>query len=363
MTKKTKWGIYIGIAVLLIGGGMYTCMPKVNKSLSDAPSVETKKSGKDRRRGPLSVDVVVVEPQLLRDEIVISGTLLPDEAVNLSFESSGRITHIYFEEGAYVEAGQLLAQINDAPLQAKLRRLQAQLPLARNRVERQGTLLKRDAVSREAYEQATTELATLEAEIETVQAEIRQTQLRAPFAGIVGLRQVSPGAYASPSTVVAQITRTKPLKVEFAVPERYAAEVKEGTNLDFTMEGAVTPHTARVYAREAAIDVATRTLSLRARTANADGTLLPGRYVSITLHKAEKPHALAVPSEAIVPEMGKDKVFLARGGRATAVEIKAGLRTASHVEVLSGIERGDTVITSGTLQLREGMEIIPENGI
>lgn len=365
MTKKVKWGIYVGIAVALVAGGLYTCVPKTNSELADAPGMAQtggkNKNGKGGDRAPLHVDAVVVTPQTLKDEIVISGSLLPDEVVNLAFEASGRITHIHFKEGTHVAAGQLLAQINDAPLQAQLKKIDAQLPLARNRVERQAKLLERDAVSRETYEQATTQLSTLMAEREAVTAQIRQTQLRAPFAGVVGLRQVSVGAYASPSTVVVQLTKTRPLKVQFAVPERYAGQVTDGTRLDFTLEGVSGTHQATVYAREATIDDATRTLSLRALTPNAAGTLTPGRYVSIKLHKAEKANALTIPTEAIVPEMGKDKVFLYRGGKAVSVEVKTGLRTESRVEAVSGLERGDTVITSGTLQLREGLKVVLDN--
>lgn len=144
---------------------------------------------------------------------------MPDEEVDLSFETSGKIIDINFTEGSFVTKGQLLAKVNDSQLQAQLDRLKAQMPLAEDRVFRQNALLQRDAVSKEAYEQVKTELATLHADIENIKANIDMTELRAPFDGVIGLRQVSVGAYASPTTVIAKLTKITPLKVEFAVPE------------------------------------------------------------------------------------------------------------------------------------------------
>ena len=213
MNKKTKWGIFIGIGALLIAGGIYTSMPKENEELSSANKVMANQS---RGRRALNVNAIIIKPQLLKEEIPITGITLPDEEVDLSFESSGKITEINFEEGTYVKKGQLLAKVNDRPLRAQLQRLVSQLKLAEDRVFRQNALLERDAVSKEAYEQVKTELATLNADIDLVEANIQQTELRAPFDGIIGLRQVSVGQFASPSTIVAKLTKVSPLKIEFA---------------------------------------------------------------------------------------------------------------------------------------------------
>ena len=254
-----------------------------------------------------------------------------------------------------------MAKVNDKPLQAQLKRLMAQLKLAEDRVYRQNALLERDAVSKEAYEKVKTELATLNADIDLVKANILQTELRAPFDGIIGLRQISVGTYASPSTIVAKLTKISPLKVEFAVPERYANDVKSGANLDFSLEGVLNPYQAKVYARESKIDPTTHTLTIRALYPNSENTVLPGRYASIRLKKQEIEDALAIPSEAIVPEMGKDKVFLYKAGKAQPVEIKTGLRTESQVQVVDGLQSGDTIIVSGTLQLRTGLPVTLDN--
>ena len=357
MNKKLKGGLIVVIGAGLIGWGIYSQMPKPNEELAEADKVmKTDVPGKK----VLNINATIVRPQVLVDEIPIIGSLLPDEEVNLSFETSGKIIEINFEEGTHVQKGQLLAKVNDRPLQAQLQRLVAQLKLAEDRVFRQDALLKRDAVSKEAYEQVKTDLATLNADIESVKAQIEQTELRAPFDGIIGLRQVSVGTYASPSTIVAKLTKISPLKVEFSVPESYAKDVQVGTVLHFTLTGSLNKYEAKVYARESSLDPETRSLTIRALYPNPSG-IMPGRFASITLRKQEFENALAIPSEAIVPEMGKDKVFLYKGGKAQPVDITTGIRTEALVQVVAGVNEGDTIITSGTQQLRTGMAVTIDN--
>lgn len=321
--------------------------------MNDAPKEAKSKQGK-----ALNVRAVVMNNQELTDGIFVSGSLVPDEEVNLSFESSGKITDIFFKEGSHVEKGELLAKINDAPLQADLRKKQAQVKLMQDRLFRAKALLEKEAVSKEAFQEAEANLAALEAEIEGVQAQIEQTELRAPFSGIIGLRQVSVGAYATNTTEVATLTKTSPLKVEFNVPERYAGMLPEGAELTFTAEGDLTTRHAKVYASDSRVDPETRTFAIRAIYPNADGKLIPGRYVNVNLITQRFEETLAVPSEAIVSEMGIDKVFVCKNGKAQPVEITKGLRTDAMVQVLRGLVPGDTVITSGTMQLRSGQNVI-----
>lgn len=357
MKKPIKWGLIALGIISLIGAGMWYQQPKVNTELADhAPAAPGGKGGGPGKK-PLNVNARILRPQLLTDEYVTTGLILPDEEVQLSFETSGKVVEITFTEGTAVRRGQLLAKVNDKPLQAQLKRLEAQLDLARNRVYRQEQLLKKDAASQEAYEEAKTSLATLEAEIEGVKVNIGLTELRAPFDGVIGLRQVSVGAYATPSTVVARLTKVSPLKVEFSVPERYASQIRRGVNMDFTVVGHQSAFHAQVYAVESSIDRDQHVFTARGLYANANRQLLPGQYASILLRKEEIPDALVIPSEAIVPEMGVDKVFCYRAGKAMPVEITAGIRTAGEVQVVAGLSAGDTIITSGTLQLRMGLPV------
>ena len=352
MNKITKYSI-VGIIVAGCADLAYNAfMPKENDELNQAP-----KSAGGRQGKTLNVRAVVVEQQLLTDGLSMSGSLVPDEEVSLSFETSGKITDIFFKEGSMVEKGQLLAKINDAPLQAELRRKEAQLRLMQDRVFRAKALLEKEAVSKEAFQEAEANLSALRAEIDGVKAEIAQTELRAPFSGVIGLRQVSVGAFATTQTAVAMLTKRSPLKVEFSVPERYAGTLPDGASLEFTVEGDLTPRQAKVYASDSRVDENTRTFTVRALYDNPGGKLVPGRYANVRLTTREYAQALAVPSEAIVSEMGIDKVYLCRGGKAEPVEITKGLRTDAQVQVLRGLNVGDTVITSGTMQLRAGQAV------
>lgn len=352
MNKRMKWGIVGVVVVVLVGMAINAFIPRENSELADVKPEKSKKSK------VLNVVAQVIKTETLTDGLSVSGRLLPDEEVDLSFETSGQITQINFVEGTWVNKGQLLAKVNDAPLRAQLRKLEAQLKLANNRVYRQHVLLEKEAVSQEALEQVKTDLATLKAEIDMVKANIAQTEMKAPFDGIIGLRKVSVGTYASPTTVVATLTKTKPLKIEFSVPERYASEIKNGNNLSFTVEGNLKPISAKVYATDSKVDLATHTFTVRAIYPNADGKLLPGRFANIELSSREITNALAVPSEAIVSEMGVDKVYLYKQGVAEPTPIVKGLRTETKVQVLKGLAPGDTIITTGTMQLRTGQKVV-----
>ena len=352
MNKKLKWGL-VALLIAGVGGfGFYQLMPKENQELSEVDAMP-----KAPKKKSLDVYARIIEPQLLTDEIPIIGRLVPDEEVQLSFETSGKITGIFFNEGSHVKKGTLLAKVNDAQLQAQLARLEAQVPLAQERVYRQSTLLQRDAVSKEALEIVKTELATLNADIEKTKAQIEQTELRAPFDGVIGLRQVSVGSFASSATVVAKLTSVTPIKVEFSVPERYASEVKKGTNLEFNVDGKLDAFKAQVYATEASLDAETHTLLVRALYPNKDGELLSGQYAGIRLKQKEIADAIAVPAEAIVPEMGKSKIFVYRNGKAEPVDVVTGIRTDAEIQIVRGLEVGDTILTSGTLQLRKGSPV------
>ncbi|MCD8186080.1 MAG: efflux RND transporter periplasmic adaptor subunit [Rikenellaceae bacterium] len=338
--------VFIGIALL------YNFFSKRAAEEALEPQAPT------RSQTSLHVNAEIVRQQMMTDGIFTVANLLPDEEVELSFETSGKIVGIYFQEGALVKKGDLLAKINDAPLQAQLARYQAQVKLAEARVFRQSTLLEKDAVSQETYEQATTELATLNADIDLMHANIAQTELRAPFDGVIGLRNVSEGAYASPSTVIAKLTKIDPLKLEFDLPERYAMEVGPGTQLSFTVDGFLQSFHATVYATDASVSIDTRGFLAKAAFPNPNGMLRPGYFAHVELRRLQIPDAISVPAEALVKEMGVDKVYLFEDGKAQPRTVETVIRTDARVQVIEGLQPGDTVLTSGTLQLRTGMNVV-----
>ncbi|MDR2496318.1 MAG: efflux RND transporter periplasmic adaptor subunit [Tannerellaceae bacterium] len=363
MRKKMRWGIIAVIVLFIIGMIAYPSIRKLFGSDDEATGAPGP-SDSPYRRPALNINAEILRPQELTDKIITIGTAIPDEEVDLSFETSGKIVGIYFKEGTHVKQGDLLAKINDRPMQAQLKKLEAEVPLARDRVYRQRALLEKDAVSREAFEQVTTDYEKLMADIELVKANILLTELRAPFDGIIGLRSVSEGAYATPATQIVKLTKVSPIKIEFSVNESHAADISEGTPIIFRLENSergMREYGAKVYAVESKMDLATRTMRVRATYPNEREEVQPGRYVSVEVSKHEIKNALTVPSEAIIPEMGRNIVYLYGAGEAKYTEIITGLRTESRVQVLGGLSEGDTLITTGVMQLRSGMKVTIDN--
>lgn len=360
MNKKTRNSLIIIIVLFIIGMALY---PKIkayiNAEEESSSSPATTGQGTGRNR-PLNVNAIILKHENLDDIVRGTGRLLPDEEVDLSFETSGKITEIFFKEGTNVKKGQLLAKVNDKPLQAELKKLEAQVPLAQDRVFRQKSLLAKDAVSQEAYESVNTELDKLMADIELVKARIAQTELRAPFDGVIGLRQVSEGTYASPTTIIAKLTKITPLKIEFSIPERQADAIKVGTTLNFTLDNDMNEYKAQaqVYALESNLDVNTYTMGMRALYSNPGGRLRPGRSVKIEIKLREIKNTIVVPSISILAEMGRDIAYVYKDGKAHQVALKKGMRTASSIQIIDGLSVGDTLLVTGVMQLRDGLPVV-----
>ncbi len=313
------------------------------------------------QRRVLNVQAEVLAPKYLAEQINSTGTLLPDEDVDLSFETSGKIVNIYFKEGTLVRKGDLLAKLNDRPLQAQLLRVKAQRQLAEDREFRQRTLLSRDAISQESYDQVVTELQTLDADIQLLEARIAETELRAPFDGMVGLRYMSEGSFASPNSRIARLIKTTPLKLEFSIPERYSGEITQGFPVDFSVDGMAETFRATVYAVAPKVDESTRTIVVRALYPNKNQELNPGRFATLVLQLSETHDAIAIPTESLIPEMDGDRVFVYRDGQAHSILVRTGLRTEANIQIVEGLQFGDTVLTTGVMQLRQGMPVEIEN--
>lgn len=342
-------------SVMVVGLIFY---PKL-KPLFDKETAPPTRGGPGPRGGgqPLPASGFLIEPTRMNELIYSTGSLIPDEEVELSFETTGKVVGIFFIEGSRVKKGELLAKINDKPLQAQLLKLQAQIKLTREREFRQKQLLERDAISRESYDQVATELQSLEADILLVEARIAETELRAPFDGIVGLRMISEGAFATTQTKIVRLVKISPLKIEFSIPERYAGEISPGFPISFTIDGTNKNFTARVYAVDPKVDVNTRTIVARALYANENEELKPGRFVSVRALLSEISNTVAVPTQAVIPEMEGEKVFVYKSGRAREVRVRLGLRTEALIQIREGLEFGDTLLTTAILQLREGIPV------
>lgn len=303
------------------------------------------------------VRTIEVRPGALEESVWTTGEMRADESVELRAEEEGRVVQLAFREGQRVDEGQLLVKINDEDLQADLRRARVQKQLAEQRERRTKSLLDERTVSQEIYDEALGQLKIVEANIESIEANIRQTEVRAPFSGIVGLRQVSEGSFVTSSQVIATLQRLDPIKIDFSVPEKYAAEIVTGERVDFTVAGLEPTFRGQVYAREPRVDPSTRTVQLRARAPNADGKLLPGAFAKVRLVLSSADGALTVPAIAVVPGNESTTVWVVADGRAAPRVVEVGQRTEQQVEILRGLEPGERVVVEGVQQMRPGLAV------
>jgi membrane fusion protein, multidrug efflux system len=356
VSKKKIFRLSVtALTILLMAGIIF--FPKFKSVLFQGD--EANQTAAAERGGPqkLFASGYVLVPTKMFELRKFTSSLLPDEEVELSFETSGKVVGIYFEEGTRVKKGELLAKINDKPLQAQLLKLKAQLKLSQEKEFRQRQLLDRDAISRESYDQVSTELQSLQADSLLLEARIAETEMRAPFDGIVGLRMVSEGAFATTQTKIVRLVKISPLKIEFSIPERYAGEVTPGFPIKFAVDGFAEEFNAVVYAVDPKIDINTLTIVVRALYPNRNEELKPGRYASVTTLLSQIENAVSIPTEAVIPEMEGEKVFIYRNGKAEQVRVATGLRTESHIQIKEGLNFGDTLLTTAMLQLRHGLPI------
>jgi len=308
-------------------------------------------------RGKLPVSGIVARKSVTANGIPVNGTLLANEEVELVAEIVGKVRGIYFQEGSAVRKGQLLLKVDDADLQAQLTRAEFQKKLLSEKLERQRILLKRESISREAFDQLQTDYNMLEADIELLKVKISRTEIRAPFDGEMGFRYVSEGSYVQPSSQVARIVDNAVLKYEFAIPEKYADRNLKGREVCFQPTGSDRTYSAQVYAVDPLIEVKTRMILLRARFRNDRNELMPGMFAKGNLVLGEKNEFIAVPTEAVVPEMDGKRMWVVREGKARSVPVETESRDERFVEVISGISAGDTILTGGLMQLRDGMSV------
>lgn len=331
-------------------------LPRILSSArqEDAPAAEPGTAS-----APLDVQVVTVRPQAMAERLATTGTLRANEQVNIVSEIAGIVEKIDFEEGAPVRKGDLLLKINDTELQAQRDRVNFRLRLAESREKRQRELRDQGVVSEQDYDVASNELNVLRADLRVVEAQLEKTEIRAPFTGIIGLRQVSEGSLLSPQTRITTLQDLDPIKMDFTLPEKYVGRVKPGDKVSFQVKGSGRSREATIYAVEPVIDPETRSLVVRARTSNPDQALLPGAFADVTLDVGMVSDALAVPSLAVIPELGGKKVFVVENGLAQPRRVETGLRTDTEVQITSGLEAGEQVIVSAVQRLRPDLPVRP----
>ncbi len=295
----------------------------------------------------------------------VPGNVLAEQQIEVQAEIAGKVTQIGFREGEPVKAGQLLVRLDDAELKARADQASARLLLARTREKRLQQDFKAQAVSRSEYDQVHAEWKSAEAEAALAKAQWEKTHVRAPFDGVVGLREVELGSVVQPGTRLTTLQNLASLRVEFAVAERLSALVRPGLKVRFTTTGALDTMEAVVYAVESRVDADTRLLRVRARTrgtqggSGGTGRVLPGSFARVELPLSQA-QALRVPTQAVVQSAQGAQVWRVRGGVAELVTFEPGMREARMVEAMSGLSEGDTILVSGLLQLRPGAAVAPQ---
>jgi membrane fusion protein, multidrug efflux system len=309
------------------------------------------KSKGDKER-PITVTGIVVQTNSFDNNLSLSGSIEANEQIEIHSEVSGIVEGIYFQEGSNVTKGQLLLKVNDIELRAQLAQTSTKEGLAAENERRAKLLLQKEAISQEEYDIARADHKSAQAQSQLIKAQISKTSVRAPFSGKIGLRSISPGTYITPAIMVAKLVNSGKLKITFSIPEKYASQVKSGSSIDFAVSGSDKVYKAKIYAIEPEVEVATRTLQIRAIADNIDGNIFPGTFADVKLPLDNIKEAIVIPSEAIVPIQNGKKVFIANMGKAKEVKVEATTRTDSSILILSGLKVGDTLITGGVMSLK-----------
>ncbi|MFD1769753.1 efflux RND transporter periplasmic adaptor subunit [Sphingobacterium suaedae] len=318
---------------------------------------KSKENSIEAGRSDAKVYGIVVQGKPFSDFLSLSGSIEPNEIVDLRSEISGIVEAINFSEGGIVNNGQTLVQINDAELKAQLAQAKTRNNLAAENERRAKLLLEKEAISQEEYDIASADFRTAKSQIELIEAQLAKTLIRAPFSGRIGLRNISKGSYITPTTDIAQLVNMSKVKVQFSIPEKYANRVQKGNGIKFTVQELQDEFTGRIYAIEPTVEATTRTLRVRAFADNAQGKLIPGTFANIIFPLETVEKGLLVPAEALIPIQNGKKLFVQQNGVAKEIIVETGGRTDAEVLILKGINEGDTILTSGVMSLRDGSPV------
>ncbi len=347
---KTSHIVIVAALILAVGIAAWYISSKPASPLTKQPTGQSKDKS-------ASVSAIVVKARPFSESITLTGSVSANESVELRAEVAGRITKIGFVEGRQVRAGQLLVKLNDSELVARRLKIRQQAALDLSRKIRLEKLRAVDGTSLDEFEAAVSQVEMRAAELSEIDAQIAQTEIRAPFTGVVGLRNVSVGAVITPQTILTSLTSTGVLNIDCSVPERFASSMRTGSDLSFRVRGTSTSvRRARIIAIEPVVDVRTRTQRIRARIEQPQG-VTAGMFADVTLTLSESPNAILIPTAAVVQDMKGANVFRIESGIARSVLVKLGSRTASEVLVEDGLRSGDTLVVSGVLFVKNGTPV------
>jgi len=306
----------------------------------------------------LNVEILVLKSEKASNNIQSTGTILPNEKVELAAEGSGKVIGIYFKEGSFVKAGQLLVKLNDADVKAQLTKARVALKLSQDQASRQEKLLALQGTSKEDYDIAQNQVLSYQSDINYYNTLINKTEIRAPFSGIIGFRSIALGSYVSPSTVVASLQQLNPIKIEFTAPEKYLNNFKVGQNFTFISESNNKDLIGKVATIDPQIDLNTRSVVIRGIAENKSN-LLPGNFVKVNIDVTKDAQVIKVPTSSVVPVLKGQKVYVLKNGKAVEKLIEISERDDKYVQVDKGLSIGDSLIVTGIIMMKEGMDVKP----
>jgi membrane fusion protein (multidrug efflux system) len=316
---------------------------------------KTKSVDKFNPNAPVSVDVTIAEAQKVDKQIEVNGTVLANDFVELHPEVNGRVTYLQIPEGGSIKAGTVVAKLNDADLQAQLLKAKAQLDLANINEQRNRQLLAIKGINQSDYDVSLQQVKSIQADVAYTQSLIDKTVIKAPFSGQIGLRQVSVGAYVTTATTIATIQNVAQLKMDFTIPEAYAAYVNVGKKVDIeTLNNKSGKVKGTVTAIEPQIIAASRNLKVRT---SFQGKVLPGAYAKVYIGESNSKPSIMVPSNVIIPDSKSKQIVIVKNGQAKFVNVETGYRTQTAVEITKGLQVGDSIIVAGMLFVKDGSKL------
>jgi membrane fusion protein (multidrug efflux system) len=325
--------------------------------ISSCSKKEDKAGAFNRQKGPIGVEGFLVQPRIVSENVEVPGTLLPVEETQIRPEVSGRVVTLNVPEGTVVPQDFLLAKLFDQDLQAQLCKLQIQLQISEKTVERQKELLAINGISQQDFDLSSLSVDNLKADIQTTRIQISKTEIRAPYEGKIGLRNVSLGAYVSANDIITTLRQVNQLKLEFSIPEKYAKFISKGYEVKFKVDGGNKAHEAKVLATEGNVEQTTRTLKVRALIQKLDPELVPGLFAKVNLQLGRDLEALMVPTQSVIPKARNKQVIVLRKDSALFVTVQTGIRDSSFIQITSGLTKGDTVITTGLMAIRPNSKV------
>ena len=316
-------------------------------------------SGTGDPRGPIGVEAARAERVSLSETVSAVGTLRANESVTIKPEVAGLIERIHFDGGARVRKGALLVSLDASIAAAEAEQTRAELGLAQANYQRTADLARQQFVSERARDEAAASLKVLEARLKLAQARLAKSTIRAPFSGVLGLRNVSAGDFVREGAELVTLEDVSLMKVDLRLPERYLGQLRPGQLIEVEFDAYPDRRfEARMEAIDVRVDAEGRSLVARGRLPNADGLLRSGMFAKVTLTLSERDDAVMVPEEAVFPAGDEQFVYRIDDGKATRVRVRTGLRREGRVEIVEGVRAGELVVTAGQVKLtRDGTEV------